>query len=454
MGSGFVVEKNDESSKLKICYYAMDYKDRVVRKREFCSFDGEVPDRPLFFKRDVIMNYSEKEFRDDFSYDKLSKRVNYMNPGSRGLVEMKFGNGLQAVRMFNDFAESAVPYGFGGNFTLGDSVDNDLFEVLRDRDIEIATAKDCYAEDLMFAVKELAGEARKLIVKYSELLRDERNARKKYAKFCTQFDKKFIKTSSMKKEKDKLFKDIGMKTSARKSAGIAFSALMPKIKEAYFAFDMLSKSNSKLYSEAMLKMSTDFKNLIKLDIIRRRALGKDVPGGPKLMVASNVSTLFNKYCRRLESNSGFIVKNYLGYNSKYLQARIKDSTSKKIVDEKRRRFGNIFDIVKFGSVDNTYPAPLFYKAQYCYYLKLFNENKLKTFDDSTVVLRMMAAQYPDNEIIKTIENLSPEAVGKPRSEIVSLISNCRIRYNEMRTAKPKVKAKESKVNELSLKQRE
>lgn len=443
--AGIIVRRKDDNS-VEVSCFVLNYGNRTLTEQKMCSFVNDIPDKPMFVRVDQVVSMPD-DISSDFDYDDYVHIADYINFGMHGRMMVGFGNGLDSVKMFNAFPVGAV-IDASKEFKDGEILeDNEFFEKIRNRDLAVAKAKDKYADDLMLCSKGFLLDVRKAMASYSELLQQEYSARKKFAKYAKYVESKFFKTSSMEKEKRKLWRDVDAKCADRRNAGAKLSSLMPKIHEAYFAYDMLSRSGQGNYSEMMRKIALDFKNLIVLDVVRKRALGKDVPGGAKFMIAVEAANKTGKYCRRLDSFVSYSSKHFLGYNSSYISKLGEMSSSSKIVAEKRRRYNQLFDVIgfsKFAKIDNTYHPSIFYKAQYVYLLKLFNDGKIDTFSDATVVQRMMSAKYEDKDIELALKNSSVAMVGKPNSEIVSLIANCRIRYNEKVSKAKKAKEVASK----------
>lgn len=430
MAGLFVENKGD--GKIDLSCLVLNYGNRTLETKKICSFTKDVPDRPIFVRSDQIAGMSD--FGDaKFDYDDYMDNADYINFGMHGRMKIEFGHGLDCVKMFNAFPVGAVIES-AGKFSDGEILeDNELFEKIYNRDLEVAKAKDKYANDLMISSKELLMGVRKAMSSYSELLQQEYVARKKFIKYSRYMDSKFFKTSSMEKEKRKLWRDVDAKCAERRNSGAALTNLMQKVHESYFAYDMLARSGCGKYSEMMGKVAADFKNLIVLDVVRKHALGKEVPGGPKIMVAVEAARNAGKHCRRLDSFVSYSSKHFLGYHVPYINRLGKNSSSVKIIAEKRRRYNDLFKVIgfsKYGNIDNSVHPSIFYRAEYVYLIKLLNQHKIDTFDDITVVQRMMRAGYKDKDIENALKSCSVALTGRPVSEIISMVANCRIRYNE------------------------
>lgn len=431
--AGIFLQKNDEGN-LELDCFALNYGDRTIKKEIVCSFSKEgIPDRPF-----LINNVQAADLNDfcyvDFDYDNYINVVDYSNFGMQGKLSIEFGHGLSFIKMMNAF-----PVGYFADcpdvLTEGTIMDdNELFEKISLRDLAVAEARDKYAEDMMFHTRVSVDDVRKSMASYAELLQQEYSSRKSYLKHLKYMDSRILKTSSMKKEDIKLKHDVDSKCSARRNFAGSLGKLMDSVREAYFAYDMLARSSQGDYSKMMRKIALDFKNIIVLDIVRRRSLGRDAPGGAKFMLSINSARNISKHCRRLNCFISYSTKNYFGYNVSYIKKMIANSSSAIIIEEKRKRFVQLFEAKKFaeyGAVDSSSHPSVFYKAQYLYFLKLFNERKIATFNDKMIVQRMMKAGYSDEKILLALKSVAVDFVGKPNSEINALIANCRIRHNEM-----------------------
>ena len=424
MGAGLFIDK--EAEKTNVGCLVMDYGERLLRQKDICSFFKGIPDRPVCFKMENL--YGMSNFKSSFQFDDFVNEASYSAFGTSGRVFIGFGHGFDCIKVFNMFPVGMITKD-SGDAAPGRLVDNvDEFGAILVQDRAVARAKDKYAQDLFFASKEILIDIRKTAVSYSEALQQEYVARKKFAKEAARLNSKLIKTSGMKKAVAKLRQEVSQKCYDRRNIGLALNAKMKLVHEAYFACDMLSKTSLGAYSEMTGKMSKDFKNLIILDVVRRRALGNDVPGGPKMMIAVESAAKMNKHCRRLNSFLSYSGKAFNGFNELYVSRLNAGSTSINIDKEKGKRYINILRMLH-SKVNSSYPAPEFYKAQYLYYLKKLNKGEIIKFNDNMIVQRMMKAGYSDGAITEALTTASFENVGRPRGEMTAIITNCRVRYN-------------------------
>lgn len=424
MGAGVFIDK--EVEKTSVSCLVMDYGERLLKLKNLCNFSKGIPDRPVGFKMENL--YGMSNFKSSFQFDDLVNEASYSAFGTSGRVSVGFGRGFDCIKVFNMFPVGMVTKS-NADAAPGRVVDNvDEFGAILAQDRAVARAKDKYAQDLFFASKEILIDIRKTAVSYSEALQQEYAARKKFAKEAARLDSKLIKTSAMKKAVAKLRQEVNQKCYDRRNIGLALNAKMKLVHEAYFACDMLSKSSLGAYSEMTGKMSKDFKNLIILDVVRKRALGKDVPGGPKMMIAVESAAKMNKHCRRLNSFLSYSGKAFNGFNELCVSRLNAGSTSINIDKEKGKRYINILRMLH-SKVNSSYPATEFYKAQYLYFLKKLNKGEIIKFNDNMIVQRMMKAGYSDDAIKEALTTVSFENVGRPRGEMTAIITNCRVRYN-------------------------
>lgn len=424
MGAGVFIDKLED--KTSVGCLVMDYGERVLKRENICSFSKGIPERPVGFKLENL--YGMMNFKSSFDFDDFTKEASYSAFGTSGKVFIEFGRGFECIKVFNMFPVGMIVTA-DADTVPGHLVDdgNDFGAILA-KDRAVAKAKDKYAQDLFFTSKEILMDIRKIATSYSEALQQEYVARKKFIKESKRLESKLIKTSGMKKAVAKLKREVDQKSYDRRNIGLELNAQMKQVHEAYFACDMLSKTSIGNYSEMTGKMARDFKNLIILDVVRKRALGRDVPGGPKMMIAVESASKMNKHCRRLNSFLSYSGKAFNGFNELCVSQMDKGSSSVNIDQEKLRRFLNVLKTIHF-KVDSNYPAPIFYKAQYLYFLKKLNKGEIIKFDDNMIVQRMMKAGYTDDAIEDALTKASVENVGRPRSEMIAVITNCRIRHN-------------------------
>lgn len=424
MGAGVFIDKDAE--KISVSCLVMDYGERLLKQKNICNFSKGISDRPVGFKMENL--YGMSNFKSSFQFDDFVNEASYSAFGTSGRVFIGFGRGFDCIKVFNMFPVGMLTKS-DADAAPGRLVDNvDEFGAILAQDRAVAKAKDKYAQDLFFASKEILIDIRKTAVSYSEALHQEYAARKKFAKEAARLDSKLIKTSAMKKAVAKLRQEVNQKCYDRRNIGLELNAKMKLVHEAYFACDMLSKTSLGAYSEMTGKMSKDFKNLIILDVVRKRALGKDVPGGPKMMIAVESAAKMNKHCRRLNSFLSYSGKAFNGFNELYVSCLNEGSTSINIDKEKQKRYINILKMLH-TNVNSSYPASEFYKSQYLYFLKKLNKGEIIKFNDNMIVQRMMKAGYSDGAIEEALTTSSIENVGRPRGEMTAIITNCRIRYD-------------------------
>lgn len=197
----------------------------------------------------------------------------------------------------------------------------------------------------------------------------------------------------------------------------------------------------------------DFNNIIKSDIVRRRSLGANVSGGPKMLISFNASKIGAKCCRRLSSNLMFVLKK----GERIFSVACEKYRSKEYSSERLKRCKEILNTCGIGlKVDSSLPAGIFYKATFAYLWKRFNEandntskfNGNRDFDDRDIIKIMMRNGYSDAAIVPAVFNNSLYYYGFPEDKVRDVVKDCRVIFNREQSLKCKTE-EASKKNDKS-----
>lgn len=269
-------------------------------------------------------------------------------------------------------------------------------------------------------------ELGRMMSDYAAVIISERSARKKLNGL--KGNKKLFPNQ------EKLVKSLFNK---RSSYGSRIKSLLFSVSEGAKLLEQLSlwceRQNVErgIYYNGILR---DFNNIIKSDIVRRRSLGANVSGGPKMLISFNASKIGAKCCRRLSSNLMFVIRK----SERNFVMACEEYRSKEYSSERTKRCMEILKTCGIGlKVNSSLPAGIFYKATFAYLWKRFNEVNVKSsasdgnrnFDDKDIIRIMMGNGYSDAAIVPAVFNNSLYYYGFSEDKVRDVVKDCRAAFN-------------------------